>query len=408
MAIAPIGSPLRNNQLLSASWLLRLVQEAGYDVPQITLSVEPFTIGRHDQFHIDVMAADTVPWITAVSSDPAHQPQIDELVRRSGELVAAGDLGGHVWYSTGLIGEDWIIDALFMSRIQEMLTNHVRITGWRRLGWHVLLEFREEFPDGAAPVDSPFAPRAVVDVHVAAPGPVHGPLSEPIAHRLVEEVAAICSFALGRPVNLPPSVFPSAPETVADLDRRRDDVSMLGLARNGISLDIFDDLFQRGGMLSVDRARGAFLSFDAALRQQREQVALIMYVVAAECLTNPYQPWKTERLTTRFIAFFDELMPDALDELVQHGNFEVAFGITRGSRSARALRREFLSTLYNLRSEPVHEGLSASFQGMAEMGSSSAQRRALASVFAQNAILSFLQSPRTSLIGHSATAPAEN
>lgn len=409
MTIAPIGSPLRNNQLLSASWLLRLVREAGYEVPQISFSVAPFIIGRHDEFHIDVIPTDTAPWITAVSSDPAHQQQIDELVRRSGDLVAAGEFGGHVWYSATLVGEKWGIDALFMTRIQEMLTNHKRILGWRRLGWNVLLNFRKDLPDGETSVEnSPFAPQAIVDVHIALQGPVHGPLTEPTSHRLLEEVAAICTFALGRPVNLPPSTFPAANESLAELDSRRHDMAIPNLARNGVSLDIFNDLFDRGGMPSVDRARGAFLSFDAAIRQQREQVALIMYVVAAECLTNPYQPWKTERLTNRFINFFDELMPQDLDELVQHGNFEDAFGLTRGTRSARALRRELLSSLYNLRSEPVHEGLSASFQGLAGMSSPSGQRRALASSFAGSAIIRFLRSPRTSLIGHPATAPAED
>jgi hypothetical protein len=396
--------------MLSASWLLRLVREADYDVPQSSLSVAPFIIGRPDDFHIDVMPADTDPWITAVASDPAHQERIDELVRRSGDMVAAGDFGGHVWYTATLAGKPWGIDAVFITRMQEVLTNQTRILGWRRLGWNVLLNFREELPEGQAAVDdNPFVVhQAIVDVHIALQGPIHGPLTDPTAHRLLEEVAAICTFALGRPVDLPPSIFPARDESVAELDSQRQNMAIGNLARNGVSLDIYNDLFERGDMPSLDRARGAFLSFDAAVRQEREQVALIMYVVAAECLTNPYQPWKTERLTTRFINFFDELMPQDLDELVQHDNFEAAFGVVRGTRSARALRRELLSTLYNLRSEPVHEGLSASFQGLAGMGSPSSQRRALASLFAQRAIIRFLEAPRTTLIGHPATAPADD
>ena len=136
------------------------------------------------------------------------------------------------------------------------------------------------------------------------------------------------------------------------------------------------------------------------IRQEREQVAVILYVVASECLTNPFQPWKIERLTSRFIKFFDELMPGELDALVQHANFEQAFGIRRGNRTARALRRELLTRLYSLRSEPVHEGLSLSFEGFAGMAHGPGLRRALASSFTQDAILRFLQSPRTSLVGH--------
>ena len=40
------------------------------------------------------------------------------------------------------------------------------------------------------------------------PGPIDGPFTRPIAHRAMELVAAICTFALGRPVNLPPTVWP--------------------------------------------------------------------------------------------------------------------------------------------------------------------------------------------------------
>jgi hypothetical protein len=373
-----------------------------------SLSVEPFIIGRQDDYHIEVTATDTVPWITAVSSDPARQNQVDELVRRSGDLVAAGDIGGHVWYTATLVSEPFTLDAFFMSRLQEVLTSRTRILEWRRLGWNILLNFREEVPQGHTAEENPlFPPQAVIDVYIALPGPNHGPLTDPIAHRMLEEIAAICTFALGRAANFPPSIFPATDEAVAEhkLESRRFDTAIGNLAREGVSLDIYNELFERGGIESCNRARAAFLSFDAAIRQQREQVAVIMYVVAAECLTNPYQPWKTERLTTRFIKFFDELMPDDLDQLVQHGNFETAFDILRGERSARALRGELLSNLYNFRSEPVHEGLSASFGGLAAMGNPASQRRALALLLAQKAIIRFLESPRTSLIGHPATAP---
>jgi hypothetical protein len=398
-------------QALSASWLLRFGGEAGYDVSQTSLSFAPFIIGpQDDRFHIEVIPAAEHPWITAVASDPAQQDRVDELARRSGDMAAVGDLGGHVWYSATIASEPFGIDATFMDRLQEILTNQSRFVGWARLGSWILLEFREELPDGQTVAeDNPFVVhQAIIDVHIAAPGPARGPLTEPIANRTLEEVAAVCTFALGRAINLPPVIFPAEYGAVADLDNRRLDPNIGTLTRHGVLLDIYEDLFLRGGGESVDRARNALLSYDSAIRQQREQVALILYVVAAECLTNPYQAWKTERLTTRFITFFDELMPDDLDALVQHDNFEAAFEVNRGSRTARALRREFLSAIYNQRSEPVHEGLSASFRGFAGMGGRAGQRRALASIFAQNAILRFLESPRTTLIGHPATAPDES
>ncbi len=74
---------------------------------------------------------------------------------------------------------------------------------------------------------------------------------------------------------------------LAELETRHADAKLGTLARRGIPLDIF--------YLAVEdrdswrRLRGALLSYDSALRQQREQVAVILYVVA-ECLSNPFRP----------------------------------------------------------------------------------------------------------------------
>lgn len=396
---------LEHRQLLSASWLLRLARDSGYHLPQTGTSGATHIFSRPDGgFRIDVTLTDRPPWITATASDSAEQTRINELVRQSGHRVAAGDFGGFVWYSTTLEGQSTPpIDARFMARMLEALGSQTRIQGWRRLGWHVVLNFREELPEGGIPEGGLlFAPKPVVDVHLAVPGPAEAPFTSPIAHRNVELVGAICTFALGRPVDLPSVVFPADDEDVAGLETHSQDLSIPILARNGVSLDIFNGLLALGGLPSVIRARGAFLSYDAAVRQEREQVAVILYVVATECLTNPFQPWKKDRLTKRFVTFHEELMPQDLDEIVQHANFEQAFAVTRGNRTAPALRRELLSRLYTLRSEPMHEGLSMSFEGMAGMASGAGLRRALASDFAQKAIIRFLQSPRTSLIGHPA------
>ncbi|MEV0669900.1 hypothetical protein [Mycobacterium sp. NPDC050441] len=403
--------PDGQRQALSASWLVRFAGEAGYDVSQSSLSFAPFVIGPQvEGFHIEVAPADEYPWITAIASDPAHQERIDDLARRSGDRAAVGDLGGWVWYGATLSSEPPQIAVPFMDRFLEQLMNQTRFVGWFRIGIGVLLEFREELPEGQEIIEgNPFVVhRSVINVHIAAPGPARGPATEPVAHRFLEEVAALCTFVLARPVDFPPAIHPVDAAIAADLNNKMQDPSIGTLARNGMPLDIYDGLFLRGGMESLDRVRGALLTYDSAVRQHREQVALILYVVAAECLTNPYQPWKTERLTARFIEFFDELMPGDLDALVQHDNFEAAFGIKRGNRTARKLRRMFLSSIYNERSEPVHEGLSASFQGLAGLGGPAQLRRALSSQFAQNAILRFIESPRTTLIGHPATAPADN
>lgn len=406
---------LEQRQALSASWLRRYLGEAGYDVSQTSLSPEhPFIIGPQDGQHITVTPMNSPPWIAGESSDQECQQEVDELVQRSGEassrvLVSEDDFGGVVWYTCTLSDEQPnLADPMFFSRVQQLLSTPARIEGWLRLGDGVLLNFREDgsnLPDGAAEGETVlFHPKALIDLYIAVPGPADGPFTRPIAHHLAEVVAAICTFALGRPVNLPPIVMQVQDfhsETVAELEARRSDIN-LTLARQGIPLDTIVPL----ALADVDswqRIRGALLSYDAALRQQREQVAIILFVVAAECLTNPFQPWKIDRLTKRFVTFFNELMPDHLDVMVQHGNFEQAFGIDRGSKSPNTLRRKLLECTYQFRSEPVHEGLAMAYEGFGH-SAITGQRRMLVAWFAEYAILNYLQSPRTSLIGHPATA----
>jgi len=241
-----------------------------------------------------------------------------------------------------------------------------------------------------------------------APGPCAGYLSSRIAHGVIETVGAICTLALGRPVQLPHAVFPTN-EKVSELSQRRADPTILGLARKGTSLDIFDRLIGLGGLEAFQRARSAFITFDAAVRQERDPVACILYVVAAECLTAPYTSWRLQKLTKRFKEFFDELMPGDLDEIVAHANFEEAFGIRRGLRTARALRRELLDRIYSYRSGQLHEGLDPSYAGIAvgsEMDNN--MRRGLLADFAEAAILRYLEAPRVSLVGHPLVDPSES
>jgi len=106
-------------------------------------------------------------------------------------------------------------------------------------------------------------------------------------------------------------------------------------------------------------------------------------------------------MSRRFLDFFDDLMSQALDEVLAHANFEEAFQVKRGQRTARALRRDLLRRIYALRSEPVHQGLSTHFHpfGMAYEDSASLQRAFFCDL-SERAILAYLQAPRSSLVGH--------
>jgi hypothetical protein len=325
---------------------------------------------------------------------------IAKIAEEAMSRVSAADFGGEVWYSTGLQEVAFsIASPQFMGTLLERLGSQTRITGWRRLGGAVLLEFTEKEAEGADGKPALLAPKAVVKVHIAVPGPRPGHFASHIAHSAVEVIGSICTFALGRPVSLPHVVFPAKRETWPDLAERRADRSILTLARQGVPLDIMGWAGRAGGFPIFERLRSALLTFDAAVKQEHDAVASILYVVAAECLTTPSAPWRTDKLTKRFREFYDELMPDALDEIVAHANVEDAMGMRRGSRTARALRREVLERIYSFRSGQMHEGLEPAYLGFTADPMRHV-RRGLFRDFAEAAILRFIGAPRSSLIGH--------
>jgi hypothetical protein len=238
-------------------------------------------------------------------------------------------------------------------------------------------------------------------VYVAVPGPATGFFSDFIAHGVVEPVAAICSFALGRPVDPPPALFAPNKDDHKEARDKQGDSAILTLARKSISLDIFSPLSVPGGFDWSTRARSALLTFDAAMRQERDSVANVLYVVAAESLTVPAAKWREQRLTARFVDFYLREMAPALDVIIAHGNFEEAFDIKRAGKRPESLRKRLLLKIYGVRSRQVHEGLLPTYRGMFGLHNVGADmQRALIHDFAHDAILSFLSSPRSSLIGH--------
>jgi hypothetical protein len=68
-------------QALSASWLRRLLGEAGWDASSSSLSPEhAFIVGPQDGLRVSVTPLDAAPWIAAECSDRERQGEVDELV----------------------------------------------------------------------------------------------------------------------------------------------------------------------------------------------------------------------------------------------------------------------------------------------------------------------------------------
>jgi hypothetical protein len=393
---------LRAARMLLADWFGRLVRDAGLPLSQYGSSGETFTLGSPNDFNVTAKFSDQPPYLTFVASDPNRQELVDSLAKQAIARVEAGDFGEVVWHSASMPAVGFQLASPFsMGPFLQQLGSQTRIVGWRRLGRDVLIEFTEELPPDWNEGNVLFAPKAIVHAHIAVPAPCAGHFSSHIAHAAIETVAAICTFAIGRGVALPPSAFPSRPEKLTELAAKHKDPSVLTLARKHVSLDIFSQISVPGGFDHFSRMRAALLTFDAAVQQQRDAVACILYVVVAEAISVPNAPWRDSKLTKRFIEFFTELMPSDLDKMIAHGNFESVFGIRRGKRSSRALRRELLGRVYDFRSGHVHAGLKPSYRGFASgFESSDDIRRGLFADFAEGAILGYLLSPRSSLIGH--------
>lgn len=312
------GIDLQSRRMLLADWFGRLAGEAGLDLSQHGTSGDAFTLGSPTSFNVRAQFIDDEPFLRFVASDSTRDALVARIAAEAISRTAALDLGGEVWFSIELHEVAWsMASPQFMGTLLQRLGSQTRITGWRRLGGSVLLEFTEDDSEGGQEKARLLAPKAVVKVHVAAPGPGPGHFASSIAHGVVETVGAICTFALGRPVSLPHMIFPAEPDSCAGFAQRRTDPTILTLARKGVPLDIIGWVGHPGGFPIFQRLRAALLTYDAAVKQEHDTVASILYVVAAESLTVPATPWRTEKLTKRFLEFYDQLMPDALDEMVR-------------------------------------------------------------------------------------------
>jgi hypothetical protein len=286
-----------------------------------------------------------------------------------------------------------------MSQFMRILSDQVVIKDRRRLGSRVLLEFSPEPPKDPA-VPQLFASKTEIKVTIFVPGPTASVLTDRVAGAMTEMIGGVCALALGRVVEIPMVVFPAELAEAEVARSLRYDNSILNLARDGISLDVFDEFMALGSLDGLLRVRGALLSYHAALQQASPDVALMLLVSSLEALVVPRPAWRKEKATKRFIVMINKLCPDVVDTLVDHANVEHAFDYKRhGGPNAR--RRQLLDRIYEIRSNPTHSGIGLSGVGllsiMAEPGT---MRVALLSDLARGAILAFLHAPRSSLIGH--------
>jgi hypothetical protein len=393
---------ISTGRMLVADWFRRLAGEDNLHFDQYGSSEEGFRLSSPSGLTVKAQFVDGPPYLKFIASDPSIQTTVDVLAERSIALVARGNLGDTVWYSTSIEASAFQLAAPFsMGPFFQQLARQTRISGWRRLGGHVLLEFTEELPPDAGSGDRLLAPKSAINVHVAVVAPLSGYYSSRVSHSVLEVVTAICGFALGRGVQISPSIFPSKLDDVASLTKKQSDLSIGTLARRSVPLDVFSSIDAPGGIELFWRIRAALLTFDAAIQQPHDSVACVLYVVTAESICVPDAIWRKAKSTKRFKEFFLELIPSELDNIIEHANFESVFQIKRGKYSKDYLRRALLEQIYEFRSTRVHSGLEPSYGGITSgFGEVHATRRGLLANFAETAVLAYLCSPRSSLIGN--------
>jgi hypothetical protein len=386
-------------RLLLLSWVHRLGSEAGFALEEHGSSGKIYQLGSQSAFHISAEPAEQPPYLAFKASDPEKQPTVDEITASAAARVDANDFGDPHWHSAHLEVPAYSIrDTINLMSGLLVAFSSPRISGWRRLGGHALLEFVEQpAPDWKA--DSLLPPTTIIHAHLRVPAPRPGYFCQTIASRALETVAAICSFAMMRTVHLPPMIMETESSKTSQLDERAADPNVLTLARQSIGLDVMGLVLRPGGLECFERLRSALLTFDAALGQRHDSVACTLFVIAAEALTVPNQPWRFRRQADRFCHFYRELMPEKLDAMIQHQNLESMFDIKRGRLTPRELHRKFLMAIYGFRSVNVHSGLQPTYEGMSVVGSVHV-RRAFLAEFAETAILEFILHPLSCLTGH--------
>jgi hypothetical protein len=402
------GLPARAANLLFMQWIHHLAAERlGLDgwgtrgeispTAQVT-RIYTFGSSAQDSMHV-TRTSDDRAWrveVEGVERDIAQQ-----IVAEALKAANQGDYGEEVCYTTDLTSSEPAIRGGFGVHFMRNLGDQVAIVGKRRLGGLAILDFSVATPRVEQPL---LVPETTINVALFVPGPSAGPLSDEIAYALSESVRVICALALGRTVNSPLHIFPAKSDLDAQARSDRDNPSILGLARDGISLDFVDTGLVQHGPEHLARIRASLTAYEAALSQDHADVATILLVTAIEALIAPTASWGRDRVVTRFTRAVTALCPNAVDATLDHQNVEAAFAFQKRGALKRQ-RSELLSRIYELRSSPVHSGLGVSSSLMTSIGSPGSMRVALISDLYRSFLFAFAAAPQSFLTGHPTIDP---
>lgn len=304
-----------------------------------------------------------------------------------------GLIGGIWWYAVA--DSKRSLDQTECLQFMRSLDHACRVTGRVALGKQALLEFAAGSEEPGLAHFSPVSAK----LFFLAPGIHPGPFSTRLAMGLAPNLTACASYCLGTPLDLFPSSLRRAdPTQLAQIEQAVRAAPIPQLAFGGIPIwATLEGLHFTGAAEAANRAIRAIASYETAMRQRTLAATVVHLVSAIEALALPNLPSVAKHRTVkRFKDFLCECVPDVLDATLQHGNFSTAFP---NVRTAKQLTDE----IYDSRSRAVHSGQFGEYYEFHALDEG--VRVALIAEIARAAIVSFVQCPFSSLVGHPSIDP---
>ena len=107
----------------------------------------------------------------------------------------------------------------------------------------------------------------------------------------------------GKKLAAQPHAFATPKEHIPEIENLYARVSHTELQKFGITIRLFHSMIALGGIECYRKLCAALITYSAAFCQERDPVACLLYVIAAESLTAPNQNWNQEKLTKGFVTF---------------------------------------------------------------------------------------------------------
>jgi hypothetical protein len=400
-------------QRLFVNWLIHLLDERYGVKSRGSSGPGRWSVTLADESIIQVEIA---PFGQIAVQGPAeYENDLAALAEDAHTRTLALDFGEGSWWKASFstdMGLTGVTTMHFMRIMSEH--NSRRFNGDWRLGNEALISF-----DQGNLQTTPIAiPKFDVHITFRVPAPGPGPHSEVIAQEFGTFLRAATSFATAAPLLGFASLWPAETNEAEEASAKLPNAPELPIERAGpdapaLDRNEADALWPLLVSLIIDpkkmpdpesgealrRVQGALYAYEQAIQQESEYVTMALLVSALEALSVPNATWQQDRVTTRFFRFVQDLCPETVGEIMQHGNFAQAFGPYTSPR-------RFLDSLYSLRSTPLHTGWVQHrlFTGIG--APTEAQIRVmLASGLVRAGIVEFLRRPFSSLIGHPVIAP---